>query len=435
MNWAFLMKFASPDHTPGQVILVGEEMGNSLARFSAQQSVEARELGKNSRETTIEQSAKRLRKCLLPENVANQTGVWGEFVGLLLLRSFATLRNLARNLRGVCGFYRAVWVSPLQVPLHLYLLWQDGFSRTGARAPAGLSRSVLSPNKQLVFLGRQLKLPAWKPNFGRYLGAVDFAAYQRRRSLLFFDMATETVFQEILDTKNSAEFETVVALSGIFPNPLDKENSTPSRLVMRLVWGPNLSQVEARIKFSCIERLLRCSAAQTGTHIQIERVNRLFDEFLALGDHVGPETEMLASLASSPIARMMFGGVPWVPSHGDLNLFNVIVENDNDPNVIDFDVHKIQFMPRWFDPLILIRQCGAKQYFDGQFDELLARMFWLPEGVAKSPNFLEDFRSEIFALAMALEAPSCGSPWKLAPEGLEALERELTGSRIRFASS
>lgn len=360
--------------------------------------------------------------------------MWRKHVGLLLVRSFAALRNLARNLQGVFGFYRAVWVSPLQIPLNHYLLWQDGFSRPGAFAPAGLSRSVLSPNKQLVFLGRQLKLPAWKPSFGSYLGAVDFAAYQNPRSVLFFDLSTKRVFQEILEARNSAEFETVVALSGIFPNPLDRENSTPSRLVMRLVWGPNLSQVEARIKVSSIERLLQCAAVQKGTHDHRERVNLLFDDFLSLGDHVGPETEMLASLASNPIVRMVLGGAAWVPTHGDLNLFNILVENDSQPQVIDFDVHKIQLMPRWFDALVLIRQCGAQEYFDGHFDQLLARIVSLSGGVAKPPNFLQDFRSEIFSLAMALEAPSCGIPWKLAPEGLEALERKLRGSRIRFTS-
>lgn len=344
----------------------------------------------------------------------------------------SALGNSANIIRGMIRFYKSVILSSQGVRFGSYLLWQDGFAIVGAPLPSGLKRSTLSDNKRLMLRGWHVRVPAGKRvrAASKYLASI--GAYQRGRTKLYFDPRANVVVRQTSGNHKLASTAILWSLADIFPNPIIREESVPSRIVMEMIWSDNLAQVGTNFRVQSITALLERSALAPGQANSLG-VEDVFDRYLNLGAHVGPETKSLRTFLSCPAARHLLGYSPWVATHGDLNLFNVLIDPNGLPSVIDFDPRKVRILPRWFDPLILIRQCGAEEYLRGEFDDLLRRILCKElRSTEMHAQLLDQFRNDLFTLALALEAPYVEDKWELAPKGLGELEDRISSGRKRF---
>ena len=341
------------------------------------------------------------------------------------------LSNLAHNFIGISLFFFRIYVSSTPISPGKYVLWRNGLAAQGVDLPLSLSRTTLSGAKRLVFMNRPVTVSISKRSAAEQPQPLSAATYQSPRKVLRFYSGAGLVIQSIRPRPSSqyAIFETFVRT---VPSAALLEESNSRSIRLKLLQGPNLAQLESKARHGAVISILKSlSELPLADADGVKSAEALMR--LPRGPLRGRGTKLLSSFFRDPDAIEVLSNSKLVPAHTDLNLFNIILDDEGQPRTIDFDFRRIQLLPRWFDALVLTRQCAADFFMTGQLDSELAPFFGDAFGsLDYSKNFIGRQREAIFDFASVLLAPKLGSVRSLFPNSWCEAERRIVYSRKRF---
>ncbi len=341
------------------------------------------------------------------------------------------LKNLAHNVVGVSLFFFRIYFSSTPISPGKYVLWRNGLATQSVEIPLSLSRTTLSGGKRLVFMNRPLTASISKQSAAEQPYPLTAATYQSPRKVLRFYSGADLVIQSIRPRPSSqyAIFETFVRT---VPSAALLEESNSRSIRLKLLQGPNLAQLESRARLGAVISILKSlNELPLADGDGVESADALMR--LPRGPLRGRGTKLLRSFLTDPSAIELLSNSKLVPAHTDLNLFNIILDDEGQPRTIDFDFRRIQLLPRWFDALVLTRQCAADFFMTGQLDIELAPFFGDVFGsLDHSKNFIGRQREAIFNFASVLLAPKRGSVRSVFPNSWWEAERRIVYSRERF---
>lgn len=359
---------------------------------------------------------------------SDETRTWGNF---LTFSASGFVKNLVANISGISRFFFRVYLSSTPISPGKYVLWRHGLAAQGVAIPLSLSRTTLSDPKRLVFMNHSVTVTIFKERGAQPLNPLSAATYQSPRKVLRFYAGSNLVTQSIR-LRHSSQFTVFATFAEKVPSAALLEESNSRSIKLKLLRGPNLAQVGPEARLGAVRLMLNSLNSLPVT--DRENVDSAGAKMrLPRGSFHGQQTKILRSFLAGPHATELLANSKFVPAHTDLNLFNIILDQGGQPRTIDFDFRRIQLLPRWFDALVLTRQCGADFFMTGELDNELAPFFVDAFGSPESSmNFIGCQREAIFDFASILLAPKVGSVTAMFPKFWYEAEQRIVYSRNRF---
>lgn len=341
------------------------------------------------------------------------------------------LKNLRNNILGLFRFIFRIYLTAIPISSGEYDLWRQGMASSGTEIPRSLMRTTLSDTKRLVFMKKHISIKVWKPGTRIRQNPLAAATYQSPEKVLLFYPNSGVVTQSILP-RSSYQYYIFTRFAMAVPTAALLAESSSKMLKMRLLTGPNLSQLAPKDRLVALVKILSAlSELPEFDGRSVDKENLI--SRVPVGPVGGIHSSNLLSFLADTQAMSVMKPTKLVPAHTDLNLFNIILDDEGEPRIIDFDFRRIQLLPRWFDALVLIRQCAAEFFMAGELDHELVAFFGDEfESNDRKLKFLGRHREVLFDFASVLLAPKFGTRQNIFPRTWNAAERRILDSRERF---